>query len=203
MKKMILILLITAQFANSQTDSSAGNKKKQFVATVVNDSLKTRYKGLLYHVGDSGLTIQQNIRTTRGIQTEWKLLPPAKIESVTLKRKNAGLKGALIGAGVGLAAGVVIGFVSGDDPVHSYPAAGEDFFGLGTLSVAISNAFALTAGQKALYGGIGGMTSGALVGALIGGLAKKKFVIGGKKEKFQEMKQSVLEIAYNPQERSL
>ena len=54
----------------------------------------------------------------------------------------------------------------------------------------------MTAGEKALtYGGMGAAV-GTGVGALIGALAKKRFVIGGRKEKFDEMKANVLNKVY-------
>ena len=45
----------------------------------------------------------------------------------------------------------------------------------------------MTAGQKAIAGGLGLGATGAIVGTIIGSIAKKKFTIGGKKEKFHDL----------------
>jgi hypothetical protein len=105
-----------------------------------------------------------------------------------MKRKHSTLRGALIGFGVGAAAGIIIGLASGNDPVMTYnPGPYGDPLGLEAISVAMNNSFAMTAGQKAVVGGIGLGVTGAIVGTIIGTVAKKKFVIGGKKEKFHDL----------------
>ncbi len=98
--------------------------------------------------------------------------------------------------------GVIAGFASGNDPVYQNPQynSSQDPYGigyaLGSFAVGINNAFAMTAGQKALVGGLGLGVSGALVGAVIGAIAHKKFIINGKKEKFDMMSESVLDKTY-------
>ena len=54
----------------------------------------------------------------------------------------------------------------------------------------------MTAGEKAVVGGFIGAVTGSLIGALVGSLIKKKFIIGRNKEKFQAMRQNILEKLY-------
>jgi uncharacterized membrane protein len=50
----------------------------------------------------------------------------------------------------------------------------------------------MTAGEKAITGGIGLGVTGAIVGTIIGAVAKKKFIIGGKKEKFHDLQGDIM-----------
>ena len=97
-------------------------------------------------------------------------------------KRNAGLKGALIGLGVGAATGAIIGFVSGDDPIEE--CGPNDFFCLGA---ALNNAFAMTAGQKAAAGAMGLGVMGTITGFILGKVAKKKFIIGGQKDAYRDI----------------
>ena len=97
---------------------------------------------------------------------------------------------ALIGFGVGVLTGVIAGFASGDDPIQQAPA--DDPFGLGALAAGIGNSFRMTAGEKAAAGGIVLGTSGAIIGTIIGAVAKKKFTIGGRKEKFRDLQAEIM-----------
>ena len=49
------------------------------------------------------------------------VVPAENLKSFTVKRKHSALRGALIGFGVGAAAGIIIGLASGNDPVMTYP----------------------------------------------------------------------------------
>jgi hypothetical protein len=77
---------------------------------------------------------------------------------------------------IGCAAGAIIGFASGDDPVDQF--------------------LSFTAGEKAMVGGFVGAFTGSLIGALIGSVVKKKFIIGRNKQKFNVMRQNILEKLY-------
>ena len=54
----------------------------------------------------------------------------------------------------------------------------------------------MTAAQKAVTLGIVGAGTGGLIGALVGSLIKKKFIIGRNKQKFHAMRQNILEKLY-------
>ena len=103
-----------------------------------------------------------------------------QINTIVLKKRNEGLKGAWIGFGAGAVIGAIIGFESGDDPVS--PLSGNPF---NDIFVSLGNSFAMTAGQKAVFTGITGGAIGALIGGITGALLKKKFIIGGKKAIYQ------------------
>lgn len=91
----------------------------------------------------------------------------------------------MFGALAGIGAGVAAGLISGGDP----PCGPSEFYGL-------CDAFSLTAGEKAVVLAIPGALAGAITGGIIGAVARKKFVIGGSKEKFEKMNLSLLERMY-------
>jgi hypothetical protein len=179
-KKLFLIAAcaIPITFLQAQTDSAPEKKQKIFIASVTTMD-GSFLKGSLAAVNDTQLILKTNSNQLS--------VPAENVKSFTVKRKNSVLKGALIGFGVGAAAGIIIGLASGDDPVMAYPNPNEDPLGLGTMVVAFNNSFAMTAGQKAIVGGLGLGATGAIIGTIIGAVAKKKFIIGGKKEKFHDL----------------
>jgi len=185
MKKLLLITVCSLAIvvSKAQTDSPSATKQKLMIASITTMDGK-RINGLLSSVNDSQLVLNKS----NGQMT----VPAENLKSFTLKRKHSVLKGALIGFGVGAAAGIIIGLASGNDPVMTYPNPNDDPLGLGTMVVAMNNAFAMTAGEKAVAGGLGLGATGAIVGTIIGAVAKKKFVIGGKKEKFHDLQADVM-----------
>ncbi|MEI9909239.1 MAG: hypothetical protein WDO71_06025 [Bacteroidota bacterium] len=142
-------------------------------------------KGRLYAINDDQLVLLKSVNNQQYIPVE-------NIKSFSLRRKNSILKGALIGFGTGALTGIIMGLASGDDSVDEYPDASTDPWGIGTFGTALNNAFALTAEEKALVGGIGMGASGAIIGTIIGAVAKKKFIIGGKKEKFRDLRAELM-----------
>jgi uncharacterized membrane protein len=180
MKKLFLVAAcsITITFLQAQTDSTTAKKQKIFIASVTTMDSKS-LKGSLSAVNDTQLILKAN--------NQQLVVPAENLKSFTVKRKHSALKGALIGFGVGAAAGIIIGLASGNDPVAAYPDPNDDPLGIGTMAAAFSNSFAMTAGQKAVAGGLGLGATGAIVGTIIGAVAKKKFIIGGKKEKFHDL----------------
>jgi len=99
----------------------------------------------------------------------------AQINTITLKKKNAGLKGTLIGFGIGAAIGAIVGLASGDDDPKQW--------------------FAYTAGEKAVGLGVMGGITGAVIGGIAGALAKKVFVIGGKKDLYRSSQAELNKLA--------
>jgi len=186
MKKIVLLMAacsLTVALLQAQTDSAAEKKQKIFIASVTTMDKKL-LKGYLSAVNDTQLVLK-----TKNDQLS---VPAENLKSFTIKRKNSVLKGALIGFGIGAAAGIVIGLASGDDPKMAYPDPNDDPLGIGTMATALNNAFAMTAGQKAVAGGLGLGATGAIVGTIIGAVAKKKFIIGGKKEKFHDLQGEIM-----------
>ena len=196
MKKILLPALLGFLFCHSyaQTDSlPAKSRKINFRATMLTMDKKI-FRGSLSAVTDSLATMYTMTRPqgSKTLVATHEIVAVENIKSISFKRKNSGLKGALIGLGVGALTGVIIGFASGDDPLEPYPDPADDPFGINTIAISISNSFAMTAREKAVAGGIAMGTGGAIVGAIIGAIAHKKFTIGGKKEKFHDLQSDLM-----------
>lgn len=91
---------------------------------------------------------------------------------VSLRRKGAVGRGALIGAVVGAGVGAIGGFASGDDPP-------------GEL-------FSYSAGDKAGFLAILAVVPGALVGAIVGS-SSQKFPVDGRKDGLKSLQQMIHE----------
>jgi hypothetical protein len=78
------------------------------------------------------------------------------IQKVKVKGESFRLKGTLIVAAIGGTVGAVIGFASGDDKPKGF------------------YTWTLTAGQKALIGGVGGGVIGGLIGGVVGAARSSK-----------------------------
>lgn len=101
------------------------------------------------------------------------------INTIKLRKKNAVLKGALIGLGIGAAIGAIGGLASGDDkltPLTGNPI--TDFF------IELENLSKWKAGKKAAGLGFAGGLTGAIIGGVTGALMKKKFTIGGNRDAY-------------------
>ena len=192
-KTMFLVaIVLTAYCLQAQTDSLKNARRKNFQATLATMDKKT-IKGTLFNVSDNEIIMRYNVRVanSKNLVKEDQMISAENINTISFRRKNSGLRGALIGLGVGALTGVIIGFASGDDPIEEYPQ--YDPLGLNTIAISISNSFAMTAGEKAVAGGIALGAGGALVGAIIGAVAHKKFTIGGKKEKFHDLQAKLMQ----------
>lgn len=201
MKKTILLLLAATIYYGLQAQESLSEAPKKIVPNMA--TIKTfdgkELKGWFYGMNDSGMVIIEKERRYRKqgkIPDADKNIPAhavkfEQIQSLTLQKKNSVMKGLIIGLGTGILTGAVIGFANGDDKIDPYPIPGNDPYGLETfftgLGNALSNAFAMTAGQKAAVGAIAMGTMGALTGIIIGSIAKKKFVIGGSKKQVRDL----------------
>lgn len=188
---LTLTLAIISLSSFAQTDSATTVKavRPNMATLQFNDGTKT--KGWFYSINDSQFTVLprsvRHLKQLNSLSTTSYSYPIEQIHSIRLRKKNSGLKGALIGFGIGAVTGVVIGFASGDDPIAT--AGPNDFWGIGA---AIQNAFAMTAEEKALAGGIGLGVSGALTGAVIGALIKKKFIIGGSRKVARDLNSDLM-----------
>jgi hypothetical protein len=191
MRKLLFLLIaaLAMYSLSAQNDSAFVHRKSvpniAILKTVDHKSLK----GWFYQMNDS-----QIVLLDRGTQY-WKMQDNAsaqknyltyttqieQVQSLKLRKKNSVKKGLLIGLGGGILTGVLIGFISGDDPVTPYTGTIADPF------IAFGNAFAMTAGEKALIGASGLGTLGALTGIIIGAVAKKKFNIGGSRKRVRDL----------------
>ena len=111
----------------------------------------------------------------------------AQIEKIGLAKKNRVLKGALIGMGVGVVSGYIMGLSQGDDPIEPYT--GNPFE---DVIIAVQNGLAMSAQQKAAGGAIVFGFTGTVVGVVLGLVAKKNFVINGKREHFEDKESQLM-----------
>lgn len=189
---MVMHINMTAQKVSSG-DSIALKKRIYKILITTSDSKKV--KGYLANLSDSNLYLSQSplrlsLDNPNGYLSSYSY---HHLDKTEIKRKAAAGRGAWQGALIGLSAGVIAGFASGNDPVSTYYNPNDP---LGTLITDASNSLSMTAGEKAVAGGFVGAVTGALIGAVVGTLVKKKFTIGRNKEKFQAMKQNILEKLY-------
>jgi hypothetical protein len=192
---MTMHINITAQKVSSG-DSISLKKRIYKISITISDSKKV--KGYLASLSDSNLYLSQSplrlsLDNSNGHFSSYSY---HHLDKAEIKRKAAAGRGAWKGALIGLSAGIIAGFASGNDPVSTYY---NPYDPLGTLLTEVSNSFSMTAGEKAAAGGFAGAVTGALVGAVVGTLVKKKFIIGRNKEKFHAMKQNILEKLYTYQ----
>ena len=182
MKKLsfLTICLFSLIISKSQTDPATEKKQREFNVSVKTLNNKT-IRGRLSSVSDSQLVLVRSTNSHQYIQAD-------NIGSFTMQRKNSALKGALIGFAIGAVTGIVAGLASGDDPVYDEPV----YDPFSAIAVGLSNSFAMTAQEKAAVGGIGLGLGGAVLGGVIGAVAKKKFIIGGKKEKFRDLQSEIM-----------
>ena len=177
MKRMFLltIVLLALSLQAIAQDSSA-------VKTV---TYKTKIKGVTSTTGylsafsDSSLFVSPVeisfspfSKQTFGDRIEFQ-----NLREVSLKRKGSTVRGLLTGAVSGAVFGVILGFADGSD------------YKKNTGSWCL---FCMTAGQKAAAGGVvfGGL--GGITGTIIGAVSKKKFVIAGKKDRFDAMRNRIV-----------
>jgi hypothetical protein len=193
--KNYLLSFITFFFAISvfsQTDSTASEKKVvPSIATVKTLDGKT-VKGWFYKMNDENIYLLPVKKNKKYFRSSDFLSPDvnagsfniqvSQINTIALQKKNAGWKGILIGLGAGVVTGALLGFISGDNPIQE--CGPNDFFCLGA---AINNAFAMTAGEKALAGALGLGLAGSLTGFILSKVAKKKFIIGGQKDTYRNL----------------
>ena len=99
------------------------------------------------------------------------------ISEVRLRRTGSTARGILIGAVAGAITGAIVGFTSGDD------------YNKNRNCWCI---FCLSAGEKAALAGFGLGLTGSLIGGIVGAVAHKTFIINSKKEKFDELKWSLM-----------
>jgi hypothetical protein len=190
MKQIIFstVLLFTIQLSFGQNDSTVTTKKHIPSTATIHTTGGETVKGWFYKMDDNQVVLipakNKNFKLAGNDNVNVGI---DQIRSISLRKKNSGLKGALLGMGIGATVGIIAGFASGDDEKQPYYDSNQDPFGLGNVFVSLNNAFAMTAGEKALAGGIGLGVSGAIIGAIIGAVAKKKFIIGGKKEVYRDL----------------
>ncbi|MDN3659309.1 hypothetical protein QWZ08_26930 [Ferruginibacter paludis] len=196
MKKLLLMsFLFSAATAVAQTNSVTPNKNKTASVATVHLLDGRIIKGWFYQMDNdhvyllnAGIKNPKHMNMNSGdAYNESIRIDAQQINIIAFKKKNGGLKSALIGLGAGVVTGAIIGLASGNDPVTPYTNTFDDLF------IGINNAFTMTAGQKAVAAGLLGGLTGALTGAILGALIKKKFFIGGKKEVYHDQHSKLMQ----------
>jgi hypothetical protein len=197
--KPMLHLLLCMLFLQGHAQDSVPKRLLKYKISVIewNGSKQTGYLG---YINDSILyvsTTQVAVNQPAQHISKRSALDFSQIRWVHLKRKGSVGRGILIGAISGLAAGAIVGLVSGDDPSCQRSASDPNQYNIYSgFGYSMCSAFSISAGEKAVIGGTLGMVTGGLIGGIIGAVARKKFSINGSKEKFKAMQLSVLERVY-------
>jgi hypothetical protein len=130
----------------------------------------------LVNVTDTALLLAAEAVTFRQSLLNPTMLSYRQVNVVTLQRKGSIGRGLWKGALGGMVLGGIIGAIT-------YKDCDDCFIDFGI-------------GADIAAGAILGTGGGAVIGVIVGALARKKFTINGNKEKFDEMKLSVLDMAY-------
>jgi hypothetical protein len=195
MKQIFFSAILLAMYISSFSQDDSGQRIKKHIPNMatIHTIEGKMLKGWFYRLNDDQVILlpakNKNFRLAGLANTNDNTINigAEQIQSISLRKKSSVLKGALIGLGIGVLTGTVIGLASGNDPVEPYYNSSQDPYGIGNFFVSLNNSFAMTAGEKAMYGAIGLGTSGAIMGIIIGAIAKKKFIISGKKEVFRDL----------------
>jgi hypothetical protein len=180
--------ILFISFAAIAQSDTAAKKQLPSLATVQTTG-GTKIKGWFYKMDDdkiyllpaSNKSLKSFSLGSAELTNAMIPLQVSEIQTVSLQKKGAAGRGAILGLGIGALTGVIVGFAEGDDPVTPYTGTFGDIF------IAVGNAFAMTAEEKAVANGLALGVTGALTGYLIGKLTKKKFIIGDKKEVYRDL----------------
>lgn len=180
MKQIIIpffFILMTVQTAQAQ-DLNFKAKEEYFHCRVYSlDGLL--HKGWLGYLTDSSLLVAKNptfLQSETYPKESMRSFDFSSIRQLQLQRKGSVGRGILYGSLIGVASGFIAGLAMGNDPD-------------GTI-------IKTTAAEKGAVLAVTGGLGGALIGGIIGALAHKTFIIQGRKKKFVEMKETVLERIY-------
>jgi len=174
---VLTMLLVTSTYAQEQRKP----RRITLKLTLVDSILRVEH-GYLAAMADSGLVMvkspvmfDQQLSTTPS-----NLVPYQNISMVTVRRKGSVGRGILIGGLSGMFLGGVIGYIS-YKPVNCEGALFCLDFG---------------PGYDAAAGASLGSLAGVVIGGIIGSLAKKTWIIGGKRNRFDDMKSNVMDMTY-------
>jgi len=174
---LLTILLVTSTYAQEQRKP----KRMTLKLTLVDSILRVEH-GYLAAMADSGLVmVKSPVVFDQQLSTSpSNLIPYQNISVVTVRRKGSVGRGILIGGLSGLFLGGVIGYAS-YKPVNCEGAWFCMDFG---------------PGYDAAAGASIGTLAGAAIGGIIGALARKTWIIGGTRNRFDHMKSNVMDMTY-------
>jgi hypothetical protein len=191
---LLFTILSTLLFAGPATAQDSVLRKKIFVARLsLNNG--SRIEGYLAYLSDTSLSLSPYpiaVQSAGYALRSMRKFSYPDLRELQLHRRKAVGKGILYGAAVGFTGGFLAGIISGNDPDQQIPI--PDLFG-GTYNLTVRGTTAL---EKGVFQGIYSMLSGALVGGIFGLLSLRHFLLLGKKDKFIDMKTSVMAGLYHP-----
>jgi len=168
--KAMIFLMSLAVFIAALHPGYAQKKKKGTYKLWVERINREPVEGRLLELKDSTVLVGWwETGTVEEIQVK-------EVKRMKFRRKGAIGKGAAIGAGAGLALGLITGFASGDDE---------------------PGWFSMTAEEKSVGSAVLLTPVGAAVGAVVGS-ARKKFVIEGKQDNYEKLKTEMAAYLPNP-----
>lgn len=151
-------------------------KKNYFLKATIWETNRTVHHSYVADVTDTALLLTASPVTFRQSLLSPTMLNYQQVGEIELMRRG--------NVGRGLWKGIVIGTVSGGVVgAVTYRKCNDCWFDFGV-------------GANIAAGAILGAAVGAVVGTISGALSRKFFVINGSKDKFDQMKLSVLDMAY-------
>jgi len=152
----------------------------------VRDSIQRIDFGYLAGMSDSGIVMVKSpvVFDHSLTGTTANTICYQNLSELKIHRKGSVGRGILIGGLTGMMVGGVAGLIS-----YKKPSAYCE-----NTSLCVTWDFG--PGYNAAAGASVGTLVGAAIGGIIGALAKKKFIIGGNRNKFAHMKASVLDMTY-------
>ena len=178
MKPLITIVSLAVLLSQSvKAQDSVSNRSRTYLAVVVTkENVKTG--GYLSNLADSAAclaTYPAHLRLRSQEDSTGQRFPYNDIQQITLKRQGRVGRGILTGAIIGTIVGGIVGLISGGGSGGSQ-----------------QQWVLITPGEAALAGAAGGCVTGIGLGAIISALTKDKFTIGGSKQKYQAMRESMI-----------
>ena len=181
MKQISFLLGLTILSMASYSQQTPAAKRMTLKVTV-SDSIHRVDQGYLATIGDSGIVMMKTpiLFDQMLVNTKAGSIPYQNISEVTIKRKGSVGRGILFGALGGALVGGIAGLASYRKPNCEGAIICFDF-GPGASTAA---------------GAVLGTVGGGIIGGVIGAVVKKRFVIGGRKAKFDEMKNNIFQMTY-------
>lgn len=151
-------------------------KKNYFIKARILDKSGDMRVYYLANITDSAVVLSPTPASFRRGLSSMTTVNYQQIDIAIIKRRGSVGRGILIGSIAGIVAGGITGGIT-------YKKCDDCIWDFGV-------------GPHIAAGSILGVGSGALIGAIVGALAEKRFIIGGNKQKFDKLRLSVLDMAY-------
>lgn len=170
----LICLLVRINSFAQLTSSDSATVKKAILKTTIKTTGKKLYTAFLVNVTDTNvLTYSEPVKFSAQIPvSQTTNFSYSSIKTIHVWRRGSVGRGMLWGSLSGALIGVAAGLIEGDDPVSSW--------------------FGFSATEKAAIYGVSLASVGALTGAIVGAVAKKKFIIHGRKENLKALQQYIL-----------